>query len=139
MKQIINFIKTIGGKKKVTAKEPVRVIHPGEIFLSVIRRETSRYNRNKRPFSVISLDISPYVTDKNSIDNVIQNISSRIRISDDIGWLTDTTVGLLLAETDRDGTESLVQSLLDTINTEYADIILTVYHYPSSEWPDMFL
>ncbi len=138
MKQIIDFFKTLGGKNKRNRKKPVRTIHPEEIFISVIRRETSRYNRNKRPFSVITLDVSSYVSNGVSVAELTQSIASRIRISDDIGWLNEHTIGLLLSETPRDGTEALAKSLFDKKNKDYRDITITTYHYPSSEWPDMF-
>jgi lipopolysaccharide/colanic/teichoic acid biosynthesis glycosyltransferase len=96
----------------------VRLLEPDD-FRFEIAREISRSNRrgDEREFSL--LIFRQIVADDRgkTVSAVMQDICSRIRISDSIGWL-DSKLTLLLPETDLEGAKVLANELASTIQDE---------------------
>ncbi len=87
---------------------------PEDEFRRLLERERSRAERNCRSFSVVEMDTSAVAPPL--IVRALELLKHRRRLTDDIGWIRQDAIGVLLAETDAAGAASYVQDIVQLLD-----------------------
>ncbi|MBA4369008.1 MAG: hypothetical protein C0403_15370 [Desulfobacterium sp.] len=99
-------------------------------FRKKLKIERSRTHRNSHEFSLIVLRLKPLQLNDKTKEKMIQNIHSRIRDIDHIGWYDKNNIGIILPYTSTAGVEGFVRSILQSITDLKQDIKYLSYKYP---------
>jgi len=102
----------------------------------IIKRERFRSDRNNQKFSLITFDVERFNGSSTMIDDFVDILSSRIRISDDIGWFDSRRIAVLLPETEFKDAQRLAHYICSIIAVSTPPPPCTVYLYPSLKWID---
>jgi hypothetical protein len=106
-----------------------------EQFMQSIIRECARADRGNKTLSLISLKFSPQVKQNGFLKKSIQQTTSRLRLTDSIGWLEVDVLGILLPETANAGAWHVLKDILANVNASSLIESYEVYTYPSPKWP----
>ena len=71
-------------------------IKSATVFHAILAKERARVDRNSHVFSLVSFEVGTQDSDIESIDNLICQLKKQIRITDEIGWLDNDLIGVLL-------------------------------------------
>lgn len=116
--------------------EALRSLYSIDKFNLIIKRERFRSDRNNQKFSLITFDVGRFNDSNTMVDDFIDILSSRIRISDDVGWFDSGRIAVLLPETKLKDAQRLAHSVCKTIAVSTPPPPCTVYMYPSLKWMD---
>ena len=81
-------------------------------FDIIIAKEKARADRNNHLFSLVSFEIDPPESGMESVDYFVHYLKNRIRITDEIGWLDNGTIGVLLFNSSRVEAEKFIEKIL---------------------------
>lgn len=101
-----------------------------EDFNFLIRRERARVDRGHGAFCLVVFSLMPdrkLSTDRRLVD-VLKN---RTRITDSVGWMNDSSLGVLLADASRAGGASFLNDVLPLIKEIPAGPECQIYTYPT--------
>ncbi len=104
-------------------------------FRFVLRRERSRSDRTRRPFSLIVLHV-PGRQRKNSHLRLLNVLARRIRIMDVIGWVGPGSLGVLLPETSADDGVRFLEKMIPLISHVESCSDINIYTYPEPSESD---
>ena len=65
-------------------------------FHTILAKERARADRNSHVFSLVSFEVGENDSDFDSIGSFAQQLKNQIRITDDIGWLDNHSIGVFL-------------------------------------------
>ena len=65
-------------------------------FQAILAKERARVDRNSHVFSLVAFEVGPEDSCMDSINNLVSQLKKQIRITDEIGWLDNGTIGVLL-------------------------------------------
>lgn len=116
--------------------EVSRSLYSIDKFNLIIKRERFRSDRNNQKFSLITFDVGRFYDGNTVVDDFIDILTSRIRISDDVGWFDSRRIAVLLPETKLTDAQKLAHSVCKTIAVSTPPPPCTVYMYPSLKWMD---
>jgi lipopolysaccharide/colanic/teichoic acid biosynthesis glycosyltransferase len=68
-------------------------------FHTILQKERARADRNNHVFSLVSFEFVPQVSGRNSTIYFAYYLKNRIRITDEIGWQDNHSIGILLFNT----------------------------------------
>ncbi|HZV47596.1 MAG TPA: sugar transferase, partial [Thermodesulfovibrionales bacterium] len=109
---------------------------PMSEFNSLVKQERYRSDRNNQKFTLITFDVTE---DNGKLSNTLKFIdafSSRLRTSDETGWLNDRQIAVLLPETTTEGAyKALINFSENSVTTDSLPRY-NVYMYPSMNWND---
>jgi len=71
-------------------------INSASAFQAILAKERSRVDRNSHVFSLVAFEVGPQDSCMDSINNLVFQLKKQIRITDEIGWLDNGTIGVLL-------------------------------------------
>ena len=71
----------------------------GELFKRSIARERSRSDRNSHGFCLVAFRTPPINSKGRERDRLLRTLSSRIRLTDELGWMDKDEIGVLLPDT----------------------------------------
>jgi len=71
-------------------------LKPANVFQTILAKERARVDRNDHVFSLVSFEIGPQNSDFEQIRSFARQLKKQIRVTDDIGWLDNYTIGILL-------------------------------------------
>jgi len=113
-----------------------RQLQPRETIASRIRQERARSDRNGRGFSMVVFG-SLVETDHSTValSGVATVLLSRLRDTDEAGWLAEQTLCAILPETKPDGAEALLADIREKMPHAAEDLECRIYCYPS-DWFD---
>jgi lipopolysaccharide/colanic/teichoic acid biosynthesis glycosyltransferase len=115
----------------------IRTINSIRNFNKIIKSERSRSDRNNEKFSLLTYDISEFRKNNSKIHQLIDVLSSKIRISDEIGWFNKQRIAILLPVTDKDGANKVANNIGTYLHTVGIPSPLhDIYMYPSPQWID---
>lgn len=109
-------------------------------FNLIIMRERFRSDRNNQKFSLVTFDIGSN-KDTSLISHLFEIITSRVRISDEIGWFDERRIAILLPDTELKDAQRIAHSLCKNSKVSaptpgWCVPACTVYMYPSLKWID---
>jgi lipopolysaccharide/colanic/teichoic acid biosynthesis glycosyltransferase len=131
--------KTLAAKKAAKAVAKASLLHglnPPEKTRAIIERERTRSDRTATGFSLLVISASGGRRGKATLVRVANHLRTRIRLTDEIGWLDDHQLCLVLSATLPAG----AWNVADSVRKEFADEIgleYKVYYYPSDEHFDV--
>jgi lipopolysaccharide/colanic/teichoic acid biosynthesis glycosyltransferase len=98
-------------------------------FSAVLKRERTRVDRNGYIFSLVVFDIGKEHQKSIILRNIIRLMVRRLRSSDEIGWLDERHIGVLLINTPMEGARIFADAILDMVTPESA-LNYEIYIYP---------
>lgn len=99
-------------------------------FLFVLKRECVRADRAGRRFSVLELRL-PESRGKCSEEWILNVLAKRIRITDIIGWLDCSTLGVLLTDTSGEGSFEFLNRIIPPISDGGSVPDIQIHTYPN--------
>jgi len=99
-------------------------------FREKLKIERSRTHRNSHEFSLILLKLEPLQLGQEEINKMIQEIHSRLRDIDNMGWYDKHNIGIILPYTSANGAKGFVNNIIHSINELRQDAEYTLYTYP---------
>jgi hypothetical protein len=103
-------------------------IHSKEDIYKILEYECSRTDRNNKEFSLIIFSIKDLK--KNHYNNFLKLLFKRKRAIDEIGWLTNNSLGLVLPGTNNDNARIIGEGLKDNTHSKKLKIQISYYSYP---------
>jgi lipopolysaccharide/colanic/teichoic acid biosynthesis glycosyltransferase len=101
-------------------------IHDSPVFSVLIAHERSRADRAGKAFSLVVFTFDAKTTSSYRIKAVCKRLSAASRTTDEIGWMKDGRVGVLLPDTTMEG----AQKYLCRVSTGENDPVSQVFTYP---------
>lgn len=113
-------------------KPPINIqfVHPLKEFETILRYERARADRSGNRFAVIALEVQGYFKQKKELIRLLKSLRARIRDTDQLGWLDDRTVGVLLPDTDLEGGWKFIVDFGREYFVQRRPASFTVYCYP---------
>jgi len=126
MGDIVNFFKR---KNKMN---PFGGIHSSDAFRAILERERSRSERTGQIFSLVLFGVnSGNGTAAATLARLGNDITRKIRKSDEVGWYDGNRIGTILIGTSAEGAWQFIEIIKKRIEEAEPDLICTVYSYPS--------
>lgn len=135
MKVLVEFLKKLNLINDSLKDKNLSIIHPVEEFQRILKRECARADRSSKKFSLLVFDMGCGNEDGSFINFMTTFLSSRVRLSDEVGWINEKDIGILLPDTSPEGAWKLVEEIRQKISLATTSPSCMVYTYPSSEWP----
>ncbi len=107
-------------------------LHSIQHMEMVIRRETSRADRNNREFSLVLFRIKRSKRHSVSTHRLIRTITARSRTTDEVGWFGDRHVCVVLPDTPLAGAWVFADSVCDLASKRIPRPVAIVYSYPGN-------
>jgi len=110
-------------------------IHSSEDFHKVLKRERFRADRNNHEFSLIVFDVGALKKNMGAARHFIDILTSRVRISDEVGLYDKRRLAVLLPDTSSRGAQVLADKVCREIPTSasYPEYECFTYTYPSQK------
>ena len=105
---------------------PSAGIHDAPVFSALIAHERSRADRSGKAFSLAVLTFDAKAASSFRIKAACKRLSSALRTTDEIGWLQDGRVGVLLPDTTMEG----ARKYLSRVSSGGNDPSSQVFTYP---------
>ncbi len=101
-------VKLIATKSK-QRKPAYAGIHDAEVFTALIRHERNRADRSGKSFSLVVFPMEGRCASRAQVKKACDRLRRTIRTIDEIGWLDDSSVGVLLPSTPCEGARQFAQ------------------------------
>jgi lipopolysaccharide/colanic/teichoic acid biosynthesis glycosyltransferase len=109
------------------------VLHSSDSFRLILERERSRSERTGQIFSLVIFGINGRNgTDTVTLESLGNDITKKIRKSDEIGWYDGNHIGTILTGTAVEGACRFVEIVKKRNEEIESKLTCTVYSYPSS-------
>lgn len=106
---------------------------PPDHFDAAIRLERARVDRNEHVFSLVVFEAGDLKANSAFVRALTRSLSDRIRSTDEIGWVDDSRVGVLLPYTPPDGARKFVEDVVRATDSGATWPSYTIYSYPPDE------
>lgn len=117
-------------QNRIKPPTDTEIIHPEKAFEAILRYERARVDRSGGQFSLVTLEVDRYLSDRGELEKLLQMVQKRIRETDQLGWLDERTVGILLPGTDLQGAWIFAVTLERDHFAHHPPAPFTVYCYP---------
>jgi hypothetical protein len=112
---------------------PVGGIHSLERFRDIIDRERARTDRTGICFSLVVFRLKGRKRETYRIlYHLLHLVVSRVRSSDEVGWVEKSAPGVLLAGAGDAGARKFVSMILSSLPQDLTAPVFDVYVYPAS-------
>lgn len=105
-------------------------IRSSETFRAILERERARSDRNSHLFSLAVFDVGRNAARGEMTEHLARVLTSRIRFTDEVGWLGDTIIGVLLPETPAAGAWKFAEDVCGALADPGPPPACKVYTYP---------
>lgn len=95
----------------------------------LLKRERARTDRTGLPFSQILFECKRL--NHALTDHIMRVIYSRVRFTDEVRWLNNSTIAIVLPDTSSEGARALANSILGIVETDDCFLNCKIYTYPS--------
>jgi lipopolysaccharide/colanic/teichoic acid biosynthesis glycosyltransferase len=106
-------------------------VHSGREFASILNRERDRADRTGQEFSMIVYEVGTDNGKSSAARHLVSILTNRVRSTDEIGWLEDGRIGVILPHTLPDGAGKFVTNVRQSYNGGPPPPDCRVYVYPS--------
>jgi lipopolysaccharide/colanic/teichoic acid biosynthesis glycosyltransferase len=103
-------------------------MHPPELLREVLRRERARSDRNSHGFSMLLYRVAGRT---DATRELVETLARRVRSTDELGWLDDTQVAVILPETSRAGAQRLAEDVERSLGERA--VPCKVFTYPGDD------
>jgi lipopolysaccharide/colanic/teichoic acid biosynthesis glycosyltransferase len=108
-------------------------VHPSREFAAILNRERDRSDRTGQELSMVVYEVGNDHGKSASARHLVSILRHRIRSTDEIGWLEDGRIGVVLPHTVPEGAWKFVANVRQAYNGSFPPPDCLVYVYPS-EW-----
>ena len=129
MNRYLEMVKPVDRLREISE---ARRIHPSKAFTSILTRERDRADRTGLEFCLVAFEAGTNNGRGAVTRYLVSLVTSRIRTTDDAGWLDDGRIGVVLPHTSTDGAWKFAHNVLKEFDEESPRPACTVYAYPSS-------
>lgn len=109
---------------------PAGIFSPA-VFQTLLRHERCRTDRDDGHFSLVVFDIIGAAGSSRNIRLIAERIRERMRSIDEVGWLDDRRIGVLLPICDGNGGEKFALRVTEGFTGRFPFIPWTAYSYPT--------
>lgn len=109
-------------------------IYSPAVLQALLRHERSRADRDKSEFSLIVFDVSRIVANGSGIQQVTRQIRDRMRSIDEVGWIDERNIGVLLPATNLEGGGNFASRICETTPVS-SSMPWKAYSYPAHWFP----
>lgn len=71
-------------------------INPAAAFQAILAKERARSDRNNHCFSLVSFEVGLQDSSMDRINYLVDRLKKKLRVTDEIGWLDNHSIGVLL-------------------------------------------
>ena len=135
MKILNTILKKLTFQSRDDQNDIYGIINSTEDFKAILKRERARADRGNKKFSLIIFEIHNMENDISLLRFIIKYLSSRVRLSDVMGWYDEKKIGILLPDTSQEGAQKLADEINNKVTHSIASPVCTIYVYPSPTWP----
>lgn len=112
----------------------IAALHSPATFQALLRHERCRSDRDGGEFSLAVFNVSALVSDSRGMKQIARGIREKMRSIDEIGWLDERNIGVLLPVTNLQGGQRFAARVSDSARMPSSSISWTVHSYPA-HWP----
>lgn len=105
-----------------------------DAFRAIIERECGRSDRNSHCFSLAAFDFTGMPERGKAAGDVIRVLRPRVRSTDEVGWLTEGELGVIMPDTTAGGASRLCDYVRQKLGPVADHPICRVFTYPSDAW-----
>ena len=102
-------------------------IHSRERFRFLLRRERVLSDREGSELSLVLFHSSNGTLSRSKYEEIVHTISQRVRCADEVGWLDDERIGVLLPFTSRTGAERFADDVSSNLSTNGSGYTYSIY------------
>jgi lipopolysaccharide/colanic/teichoic acid biosynthesis glycosyltransferase len=110
-------------------------VHSADAFLALLRHERARSDREGNLFSVAVFNVSGDHVDGRGVASTARCIQARMRTIDELGWMPERKLGVLLPSTCTEGGRKFARRVCSALPEQFATLPWDVYSYPG-DWLD---
>jgi lipopolysaccharide/colanic/teichoic acid biosynthesis glycosyltransferase len=133
----MSIARLIGAVQKLTGltQDPVLdTLCPPEQLRRILERERARADRTGEPLSLVAFTARTPEPDRTTPTLVARALRGRLRATDDVGWLDDHQIGVVLPTTPAAGAWKVADDVCLEFPKDVPPPVCTVYTYPL-DWP----
>jgi lipopolysaccharide/colanic/teichoic acid biosynthesis glycosyltransferase len=105
-------------------------VHSRESILARLRRERLRSDRTGDPFCWVLFGIPDLAKGELSLQRLAYVIAGRARFTDEVGWHDESSVGVILPATDREGADQFVADVVRRAARKHLEPTVKIQVYP---------
>jgi lipopolysaccharide/colanic/teichoic acid biosynthesis glycosyltransferase len=114
----------------------IKYVHSPEEFRLILERERVRTERTGFEFSFVVFDIRNIDKLSTSPESLINLISKRIRLTDEVGWFNENNFGTILPATSTEGALKFANDICQRVGSEESTLVYRIYTYPTKWLPN---
>ena len=108
-------------------------LHSVKEMMAILEQERARADRNDHKFSVILFDVDSKEENFPFVQQLAQTLTQRVRFVDEVGWLHERGMAVILPHTGTSGARCLVDDFSNSQATKSRLPKCTVFTYPYAE------
>ena len=112
-------------------------IYSPETFRQILERERIRADRYGGGFSLLAFDVGNKQREDDRVHRLAQVVANRLRTCDEVGWLDEQRLGVVLPGTPPKGARKLADDVCHAIAGSMPAPASKVYTYPSEWLPEI--
>ena len=114
----------------------MKYIHSPEEFRLILERERVRTERTGLEFSLVDFDIGNTGKLSTYPESLINLLSKRVRLTDEVGWFNGKNIGVILPATSAEGSLKFADDIAQKIGVEESTLVYRIYTYPTKWLPN---
>jgi lipopolysaccharide/colanic/teichoic acid biosynthesis glycosyltransferase len=122
----------IVGSRKAERNEFDR-LHSVAESQRILDRERSRAGRSGSPFSLLTLTPRDSETSRATLLHLASYLRRRLRSTDEVGWLDDARIGVVLPDTPASGAWKVADDVCLSFPEDLPPPVVEIYTYPTDE------
>ena len=138
MNTVMKYLKKLKIMMSSRKNKDLNIIHSIEDFQRIFKRECARADRSNKMFTFMVFKVDNQNEDDSFADFLTTFLSSRVRFSDEVGWINEKDIGVLLPDTSPEGAWKLAEEIRQKMSLTISSPSCMVYTYPSSQHPLKF-
>lgn len=109
-----------------------RNIHSGNDLLKILERESIRSERNKSKFALAVFELAGSKAGNAHIHNLVNALEQRARCYDEIGWIEENRLCVVLPVTSLQGAKTFAKNVCHEIMLKQIQAKYKIYTYPGN-------
>ena len=138
MNMVIKYLQKMNTIINPRKNKDLNIIHAIEDFHRILKRERARTDRSNKVFTLMVFEVGNQDEDSTFADFLTNFLSSRVRFSDEVGWINEKEICVLLPDTSTEGAWKLAEEIREKFSLTNSSPSCMVYTYPSSKCPPEF-
>ena len=122
--------------RRIGARRAPSGVHSVEQLRWVLERERARSDRGSRVFSLLAFTLRDRGVDVEALESLLRILQDRLRFYDEVGWLEDGRIGVVLPDTPGAGAWKVADDVVAAYPLTFEPPLCQVYTYPS-DWAEL--